>query len=68
MEDTREHKTTTGELAGDERRAFMRALLSDLRALERMLAEGMFEKGVAASAPSRRCSSSTARSTRRRPR
>lgn len=47
MEDTREHKTTTGELTGDERRRFMRALLSDLRAMERMLAEGMFEKGVA---------------------
>ena len=47
MEDTREHKTTTGELSGDERRKFMRALLVELRALERMLAEGMFEKGVA---------------------
>lgn len=46
MEDTREHKTTTGELTGDERRRFMRALLTDLRAVERMLAEGMFEKGV----------------------
>ena len=47
MEDTRDHKTTTGELLGDERRRFMRALLTDLRALERMLAEGMFERGVA---------------------
>jgi CBS domain-containing protein len=47
MDDTHEHKQTTGELSGDERRQFMRALLSDLRALERMLAEGMFEKGVA---------------------
>jgi CBS domain-containing protein len=47
MEDTREHKTTTGELEGEERRRFMRALLSDLRALERMLAEGLFERGVA---------------------
>ena len=47
MEDTREHKTTTGELEGEERRRFMRALLSDLRALERMLAEGQFERGVA---------------------
>lgn len=47
MEDTREHKATTGELEGEERRRFMRALLSDLRALERMLAEGMFERGVA---------------------
>lgn len=47
MEDTREHKTTTGELSGEERRSFMRALLVELRALERMLAEDMFEKGVA---------------------
>jgi CBS domain-containing protein/gamma-glutamyl:cysteine ligase YbdK (ATP-grasp superfamily) len=47
MDDTHEHKQTTGELSGDERRMFMRACLSDLRALERMLAEGMFEKGVA---------------------
>ena len=46
MDDTREHKTTTGELLGDERRRFMRALLTDLRALERMLAEGRFERGV----------------------
>ena len=46
MEDTREHKQTTGELSSAERRRFMRALLSDLRAVERMLAEGMFEKGV----------------------
>src|SRR5262245_11315941 len=47
MEDTHEHKQTTGELTGTERRRFMRALLTDLRAVERMLAEGMFEKGVA---------------------
>ena len=46
MDDTREHKTTTGELLGDERRRFMRALLTDLRALERMLVEGRFERGV----------------------
>ncbi|MDB4935855.1 MAG: hypothetical protein JWP87_2827 [Labilithrix sp.] len=46
MDDTRDHKTTTGELSGDERREFMRTLLSELRALERMLAEGMFERGV----------------------
>ena len=46
MEDTREHKTTTGELSSGERRRFMRALLTDLRAVERMLAEGMFERGV----------------------
>lgn len=46
QEDTHEHKQTTGELSSAERRRFMRALLSDLRAVERMLAEGMFEKGV----------------------
>src|SRR5262245_60393680 len=46
MEDTREHKTTTGELSSSDRRRFMRALLGDLRAVERMLAEGMFERGV----------------------
>src|SRR5205085_5963818 len=47
MEDTHEHKKTTGELTSAERRRFMRSLLADLRAVERMLAEGMFEKGVA---------------------
>ena len=45
MEDTRAHKTTTGGLSGDERRRYMRALLTDLRALERMLEAGMFERG-----------------------
>ena len=47
MEDTRDHKTTTGELSGDERRRFMRTLLTELRALERMLTDGVFERGVA---------------------
>ncbi len=47
MEDTHEHKQTTGELTSVERRRFMRALLTDLRAVERMLAEGMFERDVA---------------------
>jgi hypothetical protein len=46
MDDTREHKKTDGELTGEERRVFMRALLSDLRALERMHADGLFERGV----------------------
>jgi CBS domain-containing protein/gamma-glutamylcysteine synthetase len=46
MEDTREHKKTDGELSGESRRRFMRALLTDLRALERMLADGAFERGV----------------------
>src|SRR5579863_3646344 len=40
------HKKVEGELEGEARRAFMRALLTDLRAFERMLAEGKFERGV----------------------
>src|SRR5262245_23354309 len=40
-------KTTAGELEGPHRARYVRALLTDLRALERMLAEGSFEKGVA---------------------
>ncbi len=47
MDDTRDHKTTTGELLGEERRLFMRALMGDLRALERMLEAGIIERGVA---------------------
>jgi CBS domain-containing protein/gamma-glutamyl:cysteine ligase YbdK (ATP-grasp superfamily) len=39
-------KTSAGELEGPERARYVRALLTDLRALERMLAEGVFEKGV----------------------
>lgn len=35
------------EFSGEERRLFMRALLHDLRALERMLDENLFEEGVA---------------------
>lgn len=46
MQDTREHKTTTGALEGDERRRFMQALLTDLRAMERMLHDNVFERGV----------------------
>ena len=47
MEDaSKQDKTSAGELAGPERAQYVRALLTDLRALERMLAEGMFEKGV----------------------
>ena len=46
MEDTREHKKTDGALAGDARRKFMRAVLHDLRALERILEDGGFEAGV----------------------
>ena len=40
------HKQVDGELVGEARRKFMGALLSDLRALERMLEQGMFERGV----------------------
>jgi CBS domain-containing protein len=40
------HKQVDGELVGDARRKFMGALLSDLRALEQMVEEGMFERGV----------------------
>jgi len=44
--DTRGHKQIDGELGGENRGHFMRALLNDLRALERMLQEGRFERGV----------------------
>lgn len=47
MEDaSKQDKTSAGELSGAERAQYVRALLTDLRALERMLAEGTFEKGV----------------------
>ena len=45
-EDAKTDKTSAGELEGPERARYVRALLNDLRALERMLKEGMFEKGV----------------------
>ncbi|MBS1152911.1 MAG: hypothetical protein H6Q89_4609, partial [Myxococcaceae bacterium] len=46
-ENTRSHKEVPAEEhVGKSRRDFMRAVLSDLRALERMLDEGRFEKGV----------------------
>ena len=45
-QDTRAHKHIDGELEGISRRQFMRALLTDLRALERMLA--LFHALVAA--------------------
>src|SRR2546422_8064315 len=35
-----------GQFHGEERRHFMRYLLRDLQALERMLAEGALEEGV----------------------
>jgi len=46
MDDTHEHKKTDGELSGEERRRFMRAVLTDIQALERMQADGAFERGV----------------------
>lgn len=46
VSDTRGHKHIDGELEGKTRRGFMRALLNDLRALERMLQENRFERGV----------------------
>lgn len=41
-----QHNKHEGELEGESRRQFMRSLLTDLQALERMLAEGLFETGV----------------------
>lgn len=46
MTTTRAHKEVEGDQDAKKHREFMVALLSDLRALERMLAEGMFETGV----------------------
>lgn len=47
MNDTRAHKKVEGELEGEARRQFTRALLTDLRALERMIESNAFETGVA---------------------
>jgi len=46
MEPTRDHKNVEGGLEGEARRDYLHALLRDLRALERMVKEGMFERGV----------------------
>jgi CBS domain-containing protein len=46
MDDTRSHKKIDGALSGEGRREFMRAVLTDLRALDRLLTEGRFERGV----------------------
>ncbi len=43
---TRSHKKVDSEHAGESRRKFMRAILADLRALERMLKEGQIESGI----------------------
>ena len=46
-DDTRSHKDVPADNhEGKRRRDFMKAALSDLRALERMLDEGRFERGV----------------------
>ena len=43
---TRSHKELDGELDAERRREFMHAILADVRALERMIAEKTFETGV----------------------
>src|SRR3954468_9011736 len=45
-DNTHEHKQISGALEGAARRTFMRAVLNDLRALDRMVAENAFERGV----------------------
>jgi CBS domain-containing protein len=45
-ETTRTHKKVEAEHGGESRRRFMRAILADLRALERMLKEGRIESGI----------------------
>jgi hypothetical protein len=42
----RNDKTSAGELEGAARAQYVRALLTDLRAMERMFEKGMFERGV----------------------
>jgi len=46
MTSTRAHKEAEGDQDAKKHREFMVALLNDLRALERMLADGLFETGV----------------------
>lgn len=46
LETTQRHKEVDGELNGESRREYMHALLSELRALERMVKGGAFERGV----------------------
>ena len=43
---TRSHKDVDGKLVGERQREFMSAILADLRALERMIAENRFDSGV----------------------
>ncbi|MBE2250108.1 MAG: CBS domain-containing protein [Myxococcus sp.] len=46
LETTQRHKEVDGELNGESRREYMQMLLSELRALERMVKGGAFERGV----------------------
>ncbi|MBK7583849.1 MAG: CBS domain-containing protein [Myxococcales bacterium] len=46
MTNTRPHKQVEADHDAQRRREFMHAILADLRAVERMLREGLFEKGV----------------------
>jgi len=46
MEDTRGHKKVEGELEGEARRRFTRAVLADLRALEQMIDAKLLETGT----------------------
>jgi CBS domain-containing protein len=46
MDENRTHKAVDGELEGEGRRAYMHALLRDLRALDAMVEQGAFERGV----------------------
>src|SRR5215470_8969863 len=46
MGDTRPHKQVEMQQSGASRRQFLRALLADVRAMERMIKEGRMEKGV----------------------
>jgi CBS domain-containing protein len=46
VEETREHKDVGAELEGEQRRSYLLALLRDLRAMEHMVKDGMFERGV----------------------
>lgn len=45
-DEAKKDKTSAGELEGPDRARYVRALLNDLRALERMVDEGKFEEGV----------------------
>src|SRR4051812_46909797 len=46
MTTTRSHKEIEGELNAKRRREFMHAILADVRALERMIAENRFDSGA----------------------